>query len=168
MARIKTSSFYLGVAIEDLTTAGGSTTLDISQYVNAPTGQALLVEEVQFCWYFDNTNLPIISASDAQLAAQILDSTNGTLVSPISEELVSQSQYIIDGNAGVYSQDDVMPDIMGYAAGEGRLVISSNLQLVADASATIANASVAARIRCRVVNLDQKDWMALALQSVAE
>jgi len=168
MARIKTSSFYLGVAIEDLTNAGGATTLDISQYVNAPTGQALLVEEVQFCWYLDNTYLPLVYSSDAQLSAQVLDSTAGMLVSPISEELVSQSHYVIDGAAGVYSEDDVMPDVMGYAAGDGRLVISSNLQLVADSSATIPNASVAARIRCRVVNLDQKDWMALALQSVAE
>jgi len=90
------------------------------------------------------------------------------LQSPISEQLVSQSHYVIDGNAGVYSEDDVMPDVMGYAAGDGRLVISSNLQLVADTSTTIPNGSVAARIRCRVVNLDQKDWMALALQSVAE
>ncbi|AXH78429.1 MAG: hypothetical protein [Circular genetic element sp.] len=168
MARIKTSSFYLGIEITDLTTAGGSSTLDISQYVNAPTGQALLVEEVQFCWYNDSTYLPLIHSSDTQCTAQLLDSTNGSLVSPISEELISQSHYVIDGAAGVYSEDDVMPDVMGYAAGDGRLVISSNLQLVADTSVTIANGSVAARIRCRVVNLDQKDWMALALQSVAE
>jgi hypothetical protein len=168
MARIKTSSFYLGIEITNLTTAGGSSTLDISQYVNAPTGQALLVEEVQFCWYNGSTYLPLIHSADAQCTAQLLDSTDGVLVSPISEELVSQSHYVIDGAAGVYSEDDVMPDVMGYAAGDGRLVISSNLQLVADASLTITGAAVAARIRCRVVNLDQKDWMALALQSVAE
>ena len=168
MARIKTSSFYIGIEINNLTNAGASTTLDISQYVNAPTGQALLVEEVQFCWYNGSTYLPLMHSSDTQCTAQLLDSTNGTLVSPISEALVSQSHYVIDGSAGVYSEDDVMPDVMGYAAGDGRLVISSNLQLVADSSITVSGASVAARIRCRVVNLDQKDWMALALQSVAE
>ncbi len=168
MARIKTSSFYIGVEVNDILTTGTSTTLDISQYVNAPTGQAVLVEEVQFCWYFEGTNLPLIHSNDMQLTAQLKDSTSGELVSPISEDLVSQSMYIIDGAAGVYSEDDVMPDVMGYAAGEGRLVISSNLQLTAQGTIAIANASCAARIRCRIVSLDQKDWMALALQSVAE
>jgi len=168
MARIKTSSFYIGVEVNDILTTGTSTTLDISQYVNAPTGQAVLVEEVQFSWYSEGTNLPLIHSSDMQLTAQLKDSTSGELVSPISEDLVSQSMYIIDGAAGVYSEDDVMPDVMGYAAGEGRLVISSNLQLTAQGSIALNNASVAARIRCRIVSLDQKDWMALALQSVAE
>jgi len=168
MARIKTSSFYIGVEVNDILTTGTSTTLDISQYVNAPTGQAVLIEEVQFCWYFENNNLPLIHSTDMQLTAQLKDSTSGELVSPISEDLVSQSMYIIDGAAGVYSEDDVMPDVMGYAAGEGRLVISSNLQLTAQATIALTNASCAARIRCRIVSLDQKDWMALALQSVAE
>ncbi len=168
MARIKTSSFYIGVEVNDILTTGTSSTLDISQYVNAPTGQAVLVEEVQFSWFFEGTSMPLINANDAQWTAQLKDSTTGELVSPIAEDLVSQSMYIVDGAAGVYSEDDVMPDVMGYAAGEGRLVISSNLQLTAQGSLALANASCAARIRCRIVSLDQKDWMALALQSVAE
>jgi len=170
MARIKTSSFYISTEVTDILATATSTTLDISQYVDAPSGQAILVEEVQFCWFFENDFLPLrsTSATDYAWTAQLKDSTSGALINPNSEDLVSQSHYLADGQGGVYSEDDVMPDIMGYAAGEGRLVISSNLQLTAMGSAALANASCCARIRCRVVTLDKNDWIALALQSVAE
>ena len=168
MARIKTSSFYIATKVEDILNVGTSQTLDISQFVDAPAGQAILIEQVSFNWYNELTLLPLIASSDHQFTAQLKDSTSGLLIDPISEDLVSQSHYVIDGAAGVYSEDDMMPDVMGYAAGEGRLVISSNLQLTCMGSATLANASCSVRIKARVVTLDQKDWIALALQSVAE
>lgn len=170
MARIKTSSFFIATSVESITTAGTSQTLDISQFVDAPAGQAILIEAVSFTWYNSSSYLPLVSgsATDYQFTGQLKDSTSGALIDPISEDLISQSHYVMDGNGGVYSEDDLNPDVMGYAAGEGRLVISSNLQLTCDASATLANASCAVRIKARVVTLDQKDWIALALQSVAE
>ena len=54
MARIKTSSFYISTEVTDILATATSSTLDISQYVDAPSGQAILVEEVQFCWFFEN------------------------------------------------------------------------------------------------------------------
>ena len=170
MARIKTSSFFIATNVENILSTGTNTTLDISQFVDAPAGQAILVEQVAFNWYNADTYLPLVSgsATDYQWTGQLKDSTGLLLIDPTSEDLISQSHYVSDGNGGVYSEDDMMPDVMGYAAGEGRLVISSNLQLTCKGSATLANASCSVRIKCRVVTLDQKDWIALALQSVAE
>lgn len=168
MARIKTSSFFIATKVEDILTTGTSQTLDISQFVDAPAGQAILIESVAFNWYNQDTLLPLVDGTDRQWTGQLKDSTSGLLIDPISEDLISQSHYVVDGGAGVYSEDDMMPDVMGYAAGEGRLVISSNLQLTCQGSAAVANASCSCRIKARVVTLDQKDWIALALQSVAE
>lgn len=170
MARIKTSSFFIATKVEDILTTGTNQTLDISQFVDAPAGQAILIEQVAFNWYNDSTLLPLVTtgSTDVQWTGQLKDSTSGVLIDPISEDLISQSHYVADGAGGVYSEDDMMPDVMGYAAGEGRLVISSNLQLTCQGSAALANASCSVRIKARVVTLDQKDWIALALQSVAE
>ena len=50
------------------------------------------------------------------------------------------------------------------------MVVNDSLYLVAgpDGTATnVAALSVTARIRCRVVKLGSKDWMAIAIQSTA-
>ena len=92
MARIKTSSFFIATSVENITLAGTSQTLDISQFVDAPAGQAILVEAVSFTWYNATNYLPLVHSTDCQFTAQLKDSTSGALIAPISEDLISQSQ----------------------------------------------------------------------------
>jgi hypothetical protein len=49
------------------------------------------------------------------------------------------------------------------------LVVNDTLYLVAgiDAQPTADVVNISARIRCRVVKLSTKDWMAIAIQSTA-
>ena len=104
MARIKTSSFFIATSVENILTTGTNATLDISQFVDAPAGQAILVEAVAFNWYTNTNYLPLVDAADNKFTAQLKDSTSDLLIDPISEDLISQSHYVIDGGGGVYSE----------------------------------------------------------------
>ena len=74
-------------------------------------------------------------------------------------------------NNVVSHTSDLYPDNFGPAAlSEAFMVVNDTLYLVAgnNVSASGATAvSVTARVRCRVVKLSQKDWMAIAIQSTA-
>jgi hypothetical protein len=108
------------------------------------------------------------------ITVQLTDLNPGTaFVRADNQSLISSGAIAIDDANNIASHvTDLYPDNFGPAAmSEAFMVVNDSLYLVAgpDGAATNAGAinSVTVRIRCRVVKLSSKDWMAIAIQSTA-
>ena len=178
MATAKTGAFYL---TETVALAGASPpgsrnqgTIDLGAYVNVPTGQAVAVESVDFIYqdgadFSSTANLML--AGSGGIAAQLTDLNPGTVfVRADDQSLIASGSVNIDQPNNVASHTtDLFPDSFGTLS-DAFMVVNDTLYLViGNDVAAIAGSAVyvTARIRCRVVKLSSKDWMALALQSVA-
>jgi hypothetical protein len=181
MAKSITGSFYLTETVGLSAAAADGTrtqaTVDLSAYVNVPTGQAIAIESVDFIWQngsnFDGNVEGMVSANGA-LSMQLTDLNPGTVfVRADSQTLVASGSLQIDKANNIAShQSDLYPDNFGPAnLSESFLVVNDTLYLTAGVDgADVGAASVycTARIRCRVVKLSSSDWMAIAIQSTAE
>ena len=182
MATAKTGSFYLNETVTlPAASAGGTriqTTMDLSAYINVPTGQAIAVDKVDFIYQVgtDNGMDPEgMVASNATLGAQLTDLNPGTVfVRADNQSLIASGALSIDqaNNIGTHTSD-LYPDNFGPTnLSEAFLVVNDTLYLVGgnDGGSIVAGSDVniSCRVRCRVVKLSQKDWMAIAIQSTAE
>ena len=180
MATSKTGSFYL---TEDVALTGGAAdgsrfqaTIDLGAYVNVPTGQAIAIESVDFIYQNGNLydgNVEAMLAANGAISAQLTDLNPGTaFVSATDHSLISSGSMNVDVANNIATMvNDLYPDNFGPASlSEAFMVVNDTLYLVAgnDGSAVGgATVRVTARIRCRVVKLSNKDWMAIAIQSTA-
>ena len=180
MAKAKTGSFYL---TETITLAAASPAgtrvqgeIDLGAYVNVPTGQAVAIEQVDFIWqagddYGQEVNGMVVS--NGALSSQLTDLNPGTaFVRADDQSLVASGAMNIDFANSVASHvADLYPDNFGPSSlSEAFLVVNDSLYLVGGCDATAistADVFLTARIKCRVVKLSQKDWMAIAIQSTA-
>jgi len=179
MATSQTGSFYLteAVTIPNATAAGTITqgTIDLGAYVNVPTGQALAIESVDFITQVGSDfagRMAGAVASDTAISQQLTDLNPGTeLVRADDQSLVASGQINVDFTNNVLTHSsDFYPDNFGPASlSEAFMVVNDTLYLTVsngDALTTdVMNCTV--RIRCRVVKLSTKDWMAIAIQSTA-
>lgn len=180
MATSKTGSFYL---TEDVSltaaAADGSrfqSTIDLGAYVNVPTGQAIAIESVDFIWQngslYDG-NVEGMVAANGSLSVQLTDLNPGTaFVSATDHSLVASGSLNIDQANNIATHvNDLYPDNFGPASlSEAFMVVNDTLYLVGGNDGTAVGAATVrctARIRCRVVKLSNKDWMAIAIQSTA-
>jgi hypothetical protein len=175
----KTSTFYL---TERLTLAAGanstdSDTIDLGAYVDVADRQGILVHSVDFVFQGkDTTNGAVTSyaqtmTSDGTTMVQLSDLNRGALVFADDRALVASGELLYDSN-GLYSHaSDLYPDNFGpSSAAGGRIVINDQMYVRATCFGTIvANTAqeVTVRIKCSVITLSQKDFMAIALQSTA-
>jgi len=180
MATSKTGSFYLteDVALTAAAADGSrfQATIDLGAYVNVPTGQAVAIESVDFIWQngvlFDG-NVEGMVAANGTLSVQLSDLNPGTLfVSATDHSLIASGSLNIDQTNNIATHaNDLYPDNFGPASlSEAFMVVNDTLFLVGGNDGTaIGGATVfcTARIRCRVVKLGTKDWMAIAIQSTA-
>jgi len=179
MATAKTGSFYLTeTVILPAATAAGSRiqgSIDLGAYVNVATGQAVAVESVDFVFQGGTdlaSDVIVMLAANGALTVQLTDLNPGTgFVRADNQSLVASGSLQIDKANGVASYNsDIYPDNFGPAAlSEAFMVVNDTMYLVAgnDTAATFADVAVTARIKCRVVKLGTKDWMAIAIQSTA-
>jgi len=165
MAKAKTASFYIRRTIDAGQTAAQVVTLDTSAYVDPADRQGLMIESVDFVWYNNSTNLPYQSSTDRTSAVQMLTGAYTTLEGFDEEDLIASAGLIQDGAAGSYNVTDVFPDVLGTP--DGRIVVDDQISIVAKSSGALANFSCALIIKAKVVTLTNKDYMALALQTVA-
>ena len=182
MAKAKTGSFYLTETIQlPAANPAGATgrvqaAIDLSAYINVPTGQAIAIDECDFLWQRDSDYGGDISnfmaANPGSLTMQLTDLNPGTaFVRGDDQSLVASGSLAIDADGGGSQFSDVYPDNFGPSGlSDMFLVVNDQLYLVAgnDVGATgtgILYCTV--RIRCRVVKLSTKDWMAIAIQSTA-
>jgi len=178
MARSKTGSFWLTeTVVLPVTAASGdrvSGTVDLGAYVDAGDSQALAIEEVDFIMQIGTDYAGSLSTSctaDSAFTYQLTDlNPGGLLVRADDNSLVASGSLDVDqgNNQGTITQD-FYPDNFGKLE-ESRMVVNDSLYMVAgvdggDVAAAIIN--ITARIKCRIVKLGTKDWMAIAIQSTA-
>ena len=180
MTKSVTGSFYLTETVLMPSTSADGTvvtgTIDLSAYVNVPTGQAIAIESVDFIWQVQDNFGGLLSqmvASDSSWACQLVDQNPGSLlVRADNHSLVASGNLQIDAttNQGSYVTD-LYPDNFGPAnLSEAFLVVNDTLFINSQVvgGATTANVYLTARVRARVVKLSTKDWMAIAIQSTAD
>lgn len=181
MATAKTGSFYL---TETVILPAGSVagtriqgTVDLSAYVNVPTGQAVAVTEVDFI--FQNgadfgQDVENMVTANASLGTQLTDLNPGTaFVRADNQSLIASGALNIDQANNTSSHfNDLYPDNFGPASlSEAFMVVNDTLYLVGGIDGQnigTQDVAVTARIRAQVVKLSNKDWMAIAIQSTAE
>jgi hypothetical protein len=180
MAKAKTGTFYLTERVQlDAAAADGSRsqgTVDLGAYVNVATGQAIAIDQVDFIWQngsnFDG-NVEGMVAANGSLSMQLSDLNPGTVfLSADDQSLIASGALNIDQANNIASHsNDMYPDNFGPTSlSESFMVVNDSLYLVAGVDGTaIGGATVycTARIRARVVKLQTKDWMAIAIQSTA-
>jgi len=184
MATAKTGSFYLTDSVElAAATANGTRvtgTIDLSAYVNVPTGQAIAIDQVDFIWQrgddFGNEMSAFFGGGGSGgLTSQLTDLNPGNaMVRADNQSLVASGALWITplANGGdVSHMSDLYPDNFG-PSGLSDMFIVVNDQLyytVGNDGNNIGTADLhgTVRIRCRVVKLSTKDWMAVAIQSTA-
>jgi hypothetical protein len=176
----KTSVFYL---TERLSLAAGadptaSDTIDLGAYVDVADRQGILVHSVDFVYQGRDTatgavtSLGGTTAADLTLEAQLTDLNRGALVFADDRALVASGNLMFDNsNNSATNVSDLFPDNFGpTSAMGGRIVINDQMYLRAKCFGTVAantSVEVTVRIKCSVITLTQKDFMAIALQSTA-
>jgi hypothetical protein len=180
MATAKTGSFYLNetVTLQAALAAGGRATgtLDLSAYVNVPTGQAIAIDQVDFIYQAGSGYKGAVAgmlAANGSVGVQVTDLNPGTVFVRADDQslVASGTLNIDDGNNIASHSSDMYPDNFG-PSGLSDMFICVNDQLYVTAgndNAAVGGSTlyVTARIRCRVVKLSTKDWMAVAIQSTA-
>ena len=180
MATAKTGSFYLtetiglpGASVNGTRIQGA---IDLGAYVNVPTGQAIAVDQVDFIYQTADGGGAgnELLAANGSISAQLTDlNPSSTLLIADDQSLIASGCLNIDATANVLShQSDLYPDNFGPTSlSEAFMVVNDTLYLVAGnnaaAIAAVSPVSVTVRVRCRVVKLSNKDWMAIAIQSTA-
>lgn len=180
MATAKTGTFYLTETVELANgSADGSRAqgvIDLSAYVNVPTGQAIAIDQVDFVWQ-EGTNFGTAAEAmlngNGALSAQLTDLNPGTLfVRADNHSLIASGSMNIDQANNIATHTaDLYPDNFGPASlSEAFMVVNDSCYLVVgcDGASTASDVSCSVRIRARVVKLSNKDWMAIAIQSTAE
>jgi len=183
MTKSMTGSFYL---TETVSIPGGNPTgptgrvqgtVDLSAYVNVPTGQAIAIESVDFIYQVGSdygSDVKNMLVASGAITTQLTDLNPGTaFVRADSQSLVASGSLQIDQPNNIASHSsDMYPDNFGPTnLSEAFLVVNDTLYLTTGNDNAVSGAStvsVTARIRCRVVKLSTKDWMSIAIQSTAE
>ena len=176
-----TGSFYLteSVLLPAATPSGivSQGTIDLSSYINVPTGQAIAVESVDFIVQRDapfGQNVGTFLALNGAISMQLTDLNPGVLlVRADNHSLIASGALNIDVNNNIGSETaDFYPDNFGPAnLSEAFLVVNDTLYLSGMPSGGAIggdNLYVTARVRARVVKLGSKDWMSIAIQATAE
>ena len=180
MATAKTGSFYLTetVTIPAASISGTRVqgTIDLGAYVNVATGQAVAIESVDLVYQCSadfNTTVKGFVTQDGSIAAQLTDLNPGSkFVRADNQSLIASGNLNVDfGNNVASHVTDLYPDNFGPAAlSEAFMVVNDSLYLVAGVDNAAIGADdlfLTARIKCRIVKLGTKDWMAIAIQSTA-
>ena len=180
MATAKTGSFYLTESVElvaaSIDGSRSTGTIDLGAYVNVPTGQAIAIESVDFIWQNGanrDGNVEAMVAANGALSTQLTDLNPGSgFVIASNASLVASGALNIDQANNIATHtSDLYPDNFGPTSlSESFMVVNDMLYFTIGVDGTaIGSADVwcTARVRARVVKLSSKDWMAIAIQSVA-
>ena len=165
MSKAKTKEFVVAREIDVASTAGATELVDLSAYVDPGDNQGVEILAVDFLWYNKSTYLPMDSTTNFEAAVQVKDNTEGALITPESIHLIASAGYSQSASNVYRTGTDVFPDIL---PGEGRVVVNDALEIVSDNSNSIGNFACCVRITMRIVKLTKRDWMQIALQTVAD
>ena len=169
----KTSVFYL---TERLTcTAAGTEvtdTIDLGAYVDVADRQGILIHDVDFIMQGTAAGSSIAGTmgGSGNITAQLTDLNRGALVFADDRALVASGRLEFDTDGFLSRDGDLYPDNFGPTSAQGGRIVINDQMYVRAASSAIASGqsvNVTVRVKCSVINLSQKDFMAIALQSTA-
>tara|TARA_R100000963_G_scaffold33097_1_gene25191 strand:- start:1316 stop:1825 length:510 start_codon:yes stop_codon:yes gene_type:complete len=167
MATAKTAPFYLTAAVTLSDTNYTQTTIPLGSYIDVASKQAIAILEVDYVAQHltsFSANLP----SDRVVDYQVTDISQTALVRADDANLISAGALGFDLSPPTFSnQNKLYPDSFGTLEA-ARMVVNDDLFFGAQTSSvsTAGNFAVV-RIKCQVVKLSEKDFMALALNTVA-
>jgi len=177
MARSKSSSFWLTetVTIPAATISGDrvSGTMDIGSLVDVGDRQGLSIEQCDIIHQIGNDyggDVESFLQGNGAVTTQVSDlNPGGAFVRADDVNLIASGSLNIETSIAS-NQGDFFPDTFG-KYDEARTVVNDQLYVVcgpdfADVNAT-SNLYVTVRLKCRIVTLTTKDWIALAITSVA-
>jgi len=178
MAKSKTGSFWLTEQVEltvDATVVQG--TLDLGAYVDVGDQQAIAIESVDFIWQrknptgFYSAEVEGVVSTNATGDMQLTDLNPDSLILSADDHTLIASGNIHNNqtNYVVTHMTDFFPDIFG-KLDESRMVVNDQLYITGLLNGTMVGnetLAVTCRVKCRIVKLSTKDWMAIAIQSTA-
>lgn len=168
MTKAKTSTFYIR-EVFDVDATPQTTAMDLSLYVDPVNKQGLLVRSIDFIWHDKVTFLPPDFGGDCQGAIQVHDSVLGGLASLDSQHQVASGSIMGYAGSAPTNDTDFFPDRLGMTKGEGRIIVNDTLEIATDGAGTVPNNwACCVVLECQVIKLTEKDYIALALQSVAD
>lgn len=157
--------FTVARTIDVNSTSAVTELVDLSSYVDAGDGQGVEILKVDYIWFNKTTFLPMDTSTNFEAAVQVKDNTEGALIDPSSIHLISSAGYSNSAANTYRTTSDVYPDSL---AGDGRVVVNDALEIVGDNSSSITNFACTVRITMRVKKLTKRDYMQIALQTVAD
>ncbi len=177
MAKGVTGTFFLNQTVA-LPAANASGTfvqaeIDLASLVNAPKGQAVEIEEVDFTVQrgtLFTSDVKSMLAANGSIDFQLTDLNPGTkFVRGDDQSLIASGSLNIDlsNSIGTYVSD-LYPD--KYGKNNGFIVVNDTLYLNAVSAGSAIGTNIVyvnVRMRVRVVKLQPADWTAIALQSVS-
>ena len=168
MARSKTGPFYITQPITmSSTTSEQIALLDLGVYVDPADKQGIMITRAEFIYQNSSTFMPNSFAANSQVKIEVHDAVLGELAGANNYHLVASSALTTDAQKNPSMVQDIWPDRFGIGKNEGRIVVNDELEIVGKASASLANLECVVKLTCKVVTLTNKDFMSLALQTVA-
>ena len=167
MAKARSSKFQIRKTLDGLTTGTTVAEIDLGAYVDPADAQGVELLAVDFIWHDASTNLPVDHTADFRAVAQLKDNINGNVVGYENTHLVASAGLTYDTGAGVYNTTDIFPDMLYLSKDGGRIVVNDVLEFCMKGSTTVSDAACTVVIDARIVGLTKKDYMALALTTVA-
>jgi hypothetical protein len=185
MAKAKTGAFYLTEqVILSASSVAAQANFSLATYIDVASKQGLAIETVDFMFQGVDAatggtysqSLESIGANVApwSIGVQLLDVQRGIgIVSDGDRALVGSGTLIHQGDptGGVSHESNLYPDNYGpVATEEARLIVNSDLFLNAISNSDFSgsdNLAVTCRIKCRIVTLSERDFMAIAITSSA-
>jgi len=176
MARSKTSTFWLTETVEIPNGTGPgvrvSGTIDIGSLVDVGDQQALSIESVDFIHQVGSDyggDVEAMLISNGAITTQLSDlNPGGVLTRADDVNLIASGSLNIETSIASHS-GDFYPDTFG-KLDEARTVVNDQLYVVTGPDSSGiggSNVYVTVRIKARIVKLSTKDWMSIAITSVA-
>tara|TARA_Y100000361_G_scaffold152739_1_gene172904 strand:- start:1105 stop:1617 length:513 start_codon:yes stop_codon:yes gene_type:complete len=168
MAKAKTSPFWLTAQV-DLTANDTytQTTIPLGSYIDVASKQAVAIISVDYFAQNTASNSRKL-AVDSFVDFQLTDINRNALVVGDDTALISSGALAYDNAPPSFTNsNDLYPDSFGTLS-EARMVVNDDIFFGAQSdSAASQNQTAIVRIQAQVVKLTEKDFMALALTSVA-
>jgi len=180
MPKAKTGAFYLTEQV--LLTAANTPvqgTISLASYVDVASKQGIAVEQVDFMYQTEVGGAYLnalggIGGASAYFntGAQVTDVNRGVrTVSAADRALIGSASLVQDTTGALSHESDLYPDNYGpVATDEARIVVNDQLFFTAETSNNFSgtgNLAVTVRLKCRIVKLTERDFMAIAITSSA-
>ena len=182
MAKARTGAFYLTEQVVLTTTSTPvQGTISLASYIDVAGKQGIAIEQVDFMCqglvpttgqYTQSLEGVHTNSSLWNIGSQVTDVNRGVgIVSSADRALVGSASLSHSTNGGLFHTSDLYPDNYGpVATDEARIVVNDQLFFTAETNGDFSltnDLAITVRLKCRIVKLSERDFMAIAITSSA-